>query len=116
MTDRLDKINELIKQEVGKIILKEVDMPKNILVTITRAKTAPDLKRSTIYVTALPEQKNQEAMRELDINTFDIQKALNRKLHLKQIPKIDFKIDKQAFAEQKIFELLGKNKQEEEID
>jgi len=114
MTDRIDKINELIKQELGKIILKEVDMPRDILVTITRADTAPDLQRSTIYVTTLPEQKKQEVIRELDINTFYIQKALNRKLHLKQIPKIEFKIDKQAFAEQKVFELLGKNKQKNE--
>ncbi len=110
MTDRLNKINELIKQELGKIILKEVDIPRDILVTITRAKTSPDLQKSTIYITVLPEKKIQEITREFLINTFIIQKTLNKTLHLRQIPKIEFKIDKQALAEQKIFELLGKKR------
>jgi len=109
MTDRIDKINELVKQEVGKIILKEVDMPQDILITITRTKTSPDLQKSTIYITALPEKKSQEMIRELLLNAFIIQKTLNKTLHLKQIPKIEFKIDKQASAEQKVFELLGKD-------
>ncbi len=110
MIDRTDKINELIKQEVGKIVLREIDLSKDTLITITRTKTSPDLQKSTVYITALPEKKSQELLRELLLNTFIIQKSLNKTLHLRQIPKIEFKIDKQASAEQRVFELLEKDK------
>jgi len=115
MTDRIDKINELIKQEVGKIILKEVDMSKDILVTVTKTKTSPDLQQSTVYITTLPKQKSKDTLRELLVSTFNIQKILNKKLHLKQVPKIEFKQDKQAAAEQKVFELLSKSSNERKI-
>ena len=108
MTDRLVKINELIKQEVGKIILKEVDIPMNVLVTVTRAETSPNLRISNVFITTFPEGAGKDIIRELELNVYDIQKSLNRKLHMKPVPKISFKTDKQAQAEQKIYKILGK--------
>ena len=112
MTDRLIKINELLKQEVSKIILKELDIPRNVLVTITKSKTEPNLRRSVIYITTFPEKSGQDVILELELNIYDIQKILNRKLNMKPVPKIEFKIDKQSQVEQKIFKLLGKNKKD----
>jgi len=110
MINRLDKINELVKQEVGKIMLKEIDIPNNVLVTITKSKTEPNLRKATIYFTTLPQGMSPTVLRELELNIYDIQKALNRKLHMKPVPRIEFKTDKQAQAEQKIFEILGDDK------
>ncbi len=112
MTDRLNKINELIKQEVGKIIIRELDIPRNVLVTITRTKTEPNLRKSTIFITTFPERLGKDVILELELGIYDIQKALNRKLNMKPVPKIEFKIDKQSQTEQKIFKLLGKNRKD----
>lgn len=108
MIQRTEKINELIRQEVGKLILKEVDISRETLITITRAETSPDLKNATVYITVLPEVKEQETLREVKFKVFDIQQELNKILRIKSIPKIEFKIDKQAHAEQKIYELMDK--------
>jgi len=110
MSDRIDKVNELVRQEVGKIILKEVDIPSNVLLTITKAVTLPNLKESTIYISVLPKNKDRDILKELELGVYNIQKSLNRKLHMKPVPKLKFKIDKQANAEQKVYELLAKDK------
>ncbi len=115
MIDRLEKINELMKQEVGKLILKEVDIPLNVLVTVTKAQTSPNLKNSIIYITTLPEKAGKDIINELGLRIYDIQKSLNRRLYMKPVPKIEFKIDKQAYAEQNIYKLLNKNKGSEEL-
>ena len=111
MTQRIEKINELIKQEVGKLILKEADISRDVLVTVIKADTSPDLRSSAIYITALPEIKEQEILRELEFKTFDIQQELNKKIRVKFVPKIEFKIDKQAHAEQRIYEIMEREEQ-----
>ncbi len=108
MTERIQKVNELIKQEVASIVKKDVDLPTTSLLTITRAKTSVDLKKSTLYFVVLPKSSQKDILQELEINIYHIQKELNKKLHMKPVPKIEFKPDKQAYAEQKVYELLGK--------
>jgi len=57
MNRRIPKINELIKREISKIILKEVEFPPKILVTVTRVDTSPDLKTSQTFISAFPEKE-----------------------------------------------------------
>ena len=38
MTQRILKVNKLIKQEVGKIILSEINFPAGIMVTVMKAE------------------------------------------------------------------------------
>ena len=111
MSKRIEKINELLRQQVGKITLKETDIASNILLTISKVSTSPDLKKATVYITALPQVKELEVLKELEINKYNIQKALNRSMYISHIPKLEFKIDKQMHAEQKVYDLLAKDKQ-----
>jgi len=43
------KVNELLKRELGKIILKEGNFPKNVLVTITQVQTSKDLREVKVF-------------------------------------------------------------------
>ena len=110
MTDRIEKVNEVVKETIGNIILKEQDIPSDTLLTITRVKTLPNLQETTIYISVMPKNKDKDILQDLEANVYDIQKKFNKKLHLKSVPKLKFKIDKQAYAEQKVYELLAKEK------
>ena len=46
MSNRIEKVNSLIQTELSQIFLKEVDFPKNILATITRVETVPNLSET----------------------------------------------------------------------
>ncbi len=106
MSQRIDRVNELIKQEISKILLKEIDI-SNVLVTITNIDTSPDLKNCKIKVSVIPTDKSELALEIIDKKIYFIQQELNKKLHLKYIPKLSFEIDKVESKAQRIEEILS---------
>ena len=104
---RIKKINELVKRELGKIILKEIGFPKNILVTLTRTQTSKDLSECKVFVSVFPEKETENVLRILDKEIYTIQQLLNARLFMKPIPKIRFLQDKELKKAQKIDKLLN---------
>ncbi len=93
MNLRLKKVNELIKQEVGNIIIRELDIDREILITITKAEVSADLRYADVLVSVLPSEKKQSTLRSLNKNVYSLQQKLNKKLTMKPVPKIRFKLD-----------------------
>jgi len=92
MSQRLEKINSLLKKEVAQVILKEIEF-KEFLVSITDADATPDLTQATLLITVMPEIKEKEALLTLKKNIYDIQQKINKKFKMKPVPKIRFEID-----------------------
>ncbi|MBU1176848.1 MAG: ribosome-binding factor A [Patescibacteria group bacterium] len=109
MSQRIKRVNELLKHEISQLILREIDFP-DILVTITDIDTSADLRHTKVKISALPQDKNELAIEIINQNIFRIQQKLNKKLHMKPIPKIRFEIDQVEIKAQRIEELLSKNK------
>lgn len=109
MSRRMDKVNELIKQETGKIIEKEIGSDIGFL-TVTDVETTPDLRLSDIWV-SIYDKKIEKPEKVLAEVAPVIQKILNKSLHLKYVPKITLRVDKAtnyAFEIEKTFEKLKK--------
>lgn len=96
MSDRLLKVNELLKSEVGAIIQRELEMPRGVIVTITRAKAEPDLKTARLYIRVYPEDHSAGALDYLRKNARHLQRTLNRRLAMRFVPAISFSIDKES--------------------
>ncbi|MCK5084286.1 MAG: 30S ribosome-binding factor RbfA [Candidatus Pacebacteria bacterium] len=109
MTQRILKVNELIKQEVGKIILSEINFPADIMVTVMKVEVSKDLRYADVFVSVLPFEKKEEVQKTLKENIYFIQKILNKKLFMKPLPRIKFKIDDTGEHVGRIDELLKKN-------
>jgi len=109
MTNRLKQVNELIKEELGKIILQEVEFPKENLVTISRTDTAPNLSESRVYVSVIGKDQDQ-VLSLLKRKIYDIQHILNRRLNMRPIPKIVFRMEKETERAAKVEELIEKIK------
>ena len=52
MKHRIERVCEVLKRELGQIILRELTFPAP-LVTVSGVKITPDLKRAHVYVSAL---------------------------------------------------------------
>lgn len=111
MSQRIEKINKLLKQEVSKLLLKEVDFG-DVFVTITNVDTSPNLQQSKIRISILPNKKSDEVWDIIKKNIFRVQKALNKKLYMRPVPKIIFEIDKEEERVQRIEKILGKIKKD----
>lgn len=109
---RVEKLNELIKEEVSKIILKELDIDKNLLLTVTNVKTSSDLAHATILVSAILKEKEQEILELLQYNAGTIQHLLNRKLRMRPVPRIRFEIDATYEKEQRLYDILAQTEKE----
>ncbi|MBI1755080.1 30S ribosome-binding factor RbfA [Candidatus Azambacteria bacterium] len=104
---RLDKINRLLKEEVGKIILKELDLDRNALVTITQVKTSSDLAHATIFFSTLAKTQEKETLAALEKGVYEIQHILNRKLRMRPVPKIRFAPDASVDVEHRLYDILS---------
>lgn len=111
MAERVLKINDLIRDEVAKIVAKDIDLPEGCLVTIIRADTSDDLTHSKVYFGVFPTQKVPAAIKALNKAIYPIQKKLDKLLKMRPVPKIIFKIDRGREKEQRVGELLEKIKE-----
>jgi len=106
MKDRIQRINQLTKEELGKIIIKKVDFPKDVLVTITRVETLPDLTQAKVYISCFPEKMTLETLKILNRNLYFLQKSINQILTMKRVPKITFIREREIEKADRIEELL----------
>ena len=113
MNLRLKKVNELIKQEVGDLIIRELDLSMDILITVAKTEVSADLRYADVLVSILPAEKKISTLRALNKNVYQLQQKLNKKLTMKPVPKIRFKLDTAGEYVSRIDELIGKIHEEE---
>ncbi|MFC1663955.1 30S ribosome-binding factor RbfA [Patescibacteria group bacterium] len=111
MKNRIQRVNQLIKREIAQILLRELDSPKNTLVTVTKVKTSVNLNQATVYVSVIPEAKTQRIFKMLSQLIYEIQGELNRHLKMRPIPRIRFVEEKETKQAGRIEEILEKIKE-----
>ena len=99
---RMRKVNELIREVVADELAKLKD-PRLGFVTITGAQTAPNLRASRIFYSALNGEDTQAA---LEASAPRIQWALARQARLKYTPVLSFEVDPSIEAGLRMSKLL----------
>lgn len=110
MSERIQRVNQLIKKELSQILLREVDFPKDILVTITRVDTSPNLRESKVFISTVPEDKAQRVLKILNQEIYELQQKINRRLKMRPVPRIKFSEERETAEAGRIEEILEKLK------
>ncbi len=113
MSQRIHKINDLIRDHLANIISKNVSLPRDVFVSITKVDTSKDLRYSRVLVSVFPEDKRESAMKILEKNVFQVQGQLNKLLSCKPLPRIEFISDdteQKADELEEIFEQIRKER------
>lgn len=113
MSKRTSRVNQLIRQELSQIILRETEFPNDVLVTITRVETASNLIESKVYISVMPEEKTSKVFQILSRKIYELQQKLNKRLKMRPIPRIKFIEEKETAEAGRIEELLEELKKEE---
>lgn len=106
--NRILKVNQLIKKELGQIMLKEIHFPEGTLVTLTRVETFSNLIEAKVYISVFPENKSGEILQILSSHIFLLQQKLNSRLKMRPIPKIQFVEETTTREAGRVEELLDK--------
>ncbi|SRR5258708_846009 len=104
MTLRNEKVSNFIKELSAGFLGRENN--KTSLITVTHATVSPDLKRATIFITVLPDNKEHDALEFAKRKRPELREYLKKNMETKVVPFIDIAIDKGEKNRQKIDELL----------
>jgi ribosome-binding factor A len=107
MSDRMEKVANMIKELAAEFLGRENN--RTSLITVSSATASPDLKRATIFITVLPVDKEKEVLEFVKRKRSEFRNTLKKNMATKNIPFVDFEIDKGEKNRQKIDELLRQN-------
>ena len=92
---RLDKVNELMKREIGTFVQKEFEWPGTI-VSILDVEITEDLKEGRVWVGVVGRMAPAQVIEKLSKKRGDIQRAVSRRVVLRNTPKLTFRHDDSA--------------------
>ena len=93
MSLRIKKVNSLIKEQISEIFNRELNFKSGVFLTVAKVDTTRDLRYTRIFISAFPDADRNYVLVALKNEKSRIQKSLNKKLQMKIIPKIIFKLD-----------------------
>jgi len=104
---RLDRVNQLIKEEISMVLQRELKDPRLGFVTVTEVETANDLRLAKVFVSVLgDEAKWTSSLAALKSARGFIRHWLRGHLDLRVTPELDFRADRSMVHGARIQELL----------
>ncbi|MBI2468438.1 MAG: 30S ribosome-binding factor RbfA [Candidatus Rokubacteria bacterium] len=92
---RLDRVNQLIKEEISYLLQRELKDPRLGFVTVTEVAVAKDLRTAKVYVSVLgTEDEWRASLAALDNARGFIRNWLAPRLRLRAVPHLTFHADR----------------------
>lgn len=110
---RMEKINALMKREVGKIIQQDLQDPRFQFVSITKVKVSPDLRNAWIGFSFLGDKEHVDDVQgALKHAAGFIRRLISKRIELRHTPRIEFRYDPSLDYSANIEEMLENIKRE----
>ena len=108
MTQRTDRIDQLLREEIGAILAKDVQDPRIGFVTVTDVETAPDLSSARVWVSVIgqPDERKQ-TMRALEHAMPFVRRELGGRIRIRRIPELLIRSDDSAQRGTRVLQLLA---------
>ena len=107
-SNRILLINEEIQKELSSL-LRTVKDPRvqDVMISITRVETTPDLRYTKVYVSFLQSEKADEAMKGLKSAAGYLRRQLGQNLQLRYAPQIVWALDDSITYGAKMLKLIN---------
>src|SRR3954451_2875671 len=107
MTQRTDRIDELLREEMTAILARDVDDPRIGFATVTRVQTAPDLRHAKVLVSVIGQAVERKATLTAMGHAMPfVRRELGKRLRLKRIPEFHLELDETVERGTRILHLL----------
>ena len=108
MTARTDRIDQLLRQEIGEILARDVQDPRIGFVTITDVETAPDLSTARVWVSVIGQPAEREqTLKALQRAMPFVRHELGGRVRLRRIPELHLREDDTAQRGTRVLRLLA---------
>ena len=94
MTRRIERVNNLIRQEISELLQHAKDPRLSSFIAITEVSISPDLRHAKVFVSHMGSREEREAtLNALAGASNFLRNQLARHLRLKRIPELSFRWD-----------------------
>ena len=95
MSRRTERINDLLRDELSDLLLREVRDPRlGGIISVTRIEAAPDLSNARVYVSVMGnEEEQQAAMKALSAGAGFFHRELKKRVLMRRVPFLSFRLD-----------------------
>ena len=107
-TKRTRQVADVIRNEIAELLRREIHDPALGFVTICDVEVSTDLKIARVFYSVLgDDDAKASATRVLDKSSGLLRRLLARRIHLRQVPELEFRIDETAAHAGRIQALLA---------
>jgi ribosome-binding factor A len=104
---RLDRVNQLIREEISLLLQRELKDPRLGFITVTAVETTPDLRSAKVFVSVLGDDQQWAAsLSALSGARGFIRNWLRQHLDLRVTPDLSFRADRSLEHAARIQQLL----------
>jgi ribosome-binding factor A len=105
---RIERLNQLIKEEVSGLLQRQLKDPRLGFVTVTEVEVTPDLRLAKVYVSVLgPDEAWVSSLKALESARGFVRSWLRRNLGLRVTPDVAFRPDRSLAHAARIQALLA---------
>jgi len=106
MSHRTVRINELVQRELSDILRKRYQT-EAVTVTVTEVRVAPDLRDARVFVSVVGTEEEAELkLRWLRKQSAAIREELSKRIVLKFLPKLEYRLDRSLVRTNRVLGLL----------
>jgi ribosome-binding factor A len=107
MSQRTDRIDELLREEITTLLAREVADPAIGFVTVTRVDTSPDLAHARVWVSLIGQPAERSAtLAALRRAMPYLRHELGRRVRLRRIPELHVEVDESVERGTRVLQLL----------
>ncbi len=107
MSQRTDRLDELLRQEIGAMLEREIADPRLGFATVTKVETDPDLRHARVWVSIIGGTAERgDTLVALDHSMVFIRRELGTRLRLKRIPDLHVRLDDSIERGTRILQVL----------
>jgi ribosome-binding factor A len=103
---RSQRVSDLLRKEIADFIMYKLKDPRIGFITVTGVDVTDDIKIARIYVSILKDEERKTTIEILNSAKSFIRSELSKRLRMKFIPSIEFRLDTSIEYGNKIERLL----------
>lgn len=111
---RSQRVSDLLREEIADIVIHRLKDPRIGFVTVTGVDVTDDIKIARVYVSIFKEEERKTTLEILNSAKNFIRSELSKRLRMRSIPSIEFRLDTSIEYGNKIDKLLKKIEEEGE--
>ncbi len=103
---RAVRVGDLMREEIADILMHKVKDPRIGFLTVTGVDLSDDLRYAKVFVSIYKDEEREATLKAIETAKGFIRRELGKRMRLKFVPELAFKLDKSIEYGDKIDRLL----------